>query len=74
MNEYTIYKHQTNLEQEFKRLHGSTLSSKTQQLIEEFGRIRLAKGATKLRVVKCMWCLRLMAAWLNKDFIKQLKV
>ena len=30
----------------------------------------MAKGATKLRVVKCMWCIRLMAAWLKKDFKK----
>jgi hypothetical protein len=32
--------------------------------------MRLARGATKLRIVKCMWCLRLMAAWLKKDFKK----
>jgi len=70
MNEYTIYKHQTNLEQEFRRLHESDLPLNTKHLIEEFGRIRLAKGATKLRVVKCMWCIRLMAAWLKKDFRK----
>lgn len=70
MNEYTIYKHQTNLEQELKRLHDSGLSAMAQQLIEDFGRIRLAKGTSKLRVVKCMWCLRLMAAWLKKDFRK----
>ncbi|MFH0737097.1 MAG: site-specific integrase [Candidatus Micrarchaeota archaeon] len=70
MNEYTIYKHQTNLEQELKRLNCSDLPAKTKHHIEEFARIRLAKGATKLRVVKCMWCLRLMAAWLKKDFKK----
>jgi len=70
MNEYTIYKHQTDLEHELRRLHDSGLPSNTQRLIEEFSKIRLAKGATKLRVVKCMWCLRVMAAWLNKDFKK----
>jgi len=70
MNEYTIYKHQTDLEHELRRLHDSALPSKTKRLIEEFSRIRLAKGASKLRVVKCMWCLRVMAVWLKTDFKK----
>jgi len=70
MNEYTIYKHQTNMEQELKRLNASDLPLKTKEIIEEFAKMRLARGATKLRVVKCMWCLRLMAAWLGKDFKK----
>jgi len=70
MNEYTIYKHQTNFENELRRLHTSDLPFKSKRLIEEFGRLRLAKGSTKLRVVKCMYCLRFMAAWLKKDFRK----
>ncbi len=73
MNEYTIYKHQTNMVQELKRLANDSLPDQTKKKIEEFGKIRLAKGSTKLRVVKCMWCLRSMAKWLNKDFSEATK-
>ncbi|MBU0591017.1 tyrosine-type recombinase/integrase [Candidatus Micrarchaeota archaeon] len=73
MNEYTIYKHQSSMVQELKRLMNSSLPIKTKKQIEEFGQMRLAKGSTKLRVVKCMWCIRIMSAWLNKDFKKATK-
>lgn len=73
MNEYTIYKHQTNMIQELKRLANDNLPEPTKKKIEEFSRIRLAKGSTKLRVVKCIWCLRTMAKWLNKDFAEATK-
>jgi len=59
--------------QELKRLMNSSLPIKTKKQIEEFGQMRLAKGSTKLRVVKCMWCIRIMSAWLNKDFKKATK-
>ncbi|MFH1520624.1 MAG: site-specific integrase [Candidatus Micrarchaeota archaeon] len=68
MNEYTIYKHQTNMVQELKRLARDDLPEPTKKKIEEFGKIRLARGTTKLRIVKCMWCLRSLAKWLGKDF------
>ncbi len=58
---------------ELVRLARSDLPDKTKKLIGEFGKIRLAKGSTKLRVVKCMWCLRSMAKWLNKDFSEATK-
>ncbi|MFH1471022.1 MAG: hypothetical protein ABIF01_04690 [Candidatus Micrarchaeota archaeon] len=58
MNEYTIYQHQNNFEKELIRLRASALPEKTKKQIEDFARIRLAKGSTKLRVVKCMWCIR----------------
>jgi integrase len=68
MNEYTMYKSQTNFEQELGRLKASSLPAKAKTQIENFARMRLAKGSGKLRVVKCMYCVRLLAAWLNKDF------
>jgi len=68
MNEFTIYKHQTNFEKELGRLRASDLPVKTKKQIEDFAHIRLAKGSTKLRVVKCMWCARYLAQWLGKDF------
>ena len=73
MNEYTIYKHQSSMVQELKRLMNSSLPEKTKKQIQEFAQMRLAKGSTKLRVVKCMWCIRIMATWLNKDFKKATK-
>jgi integrase/ribosomal protein L40E len=68
MNEFTIYKHQTNFEKELGRLRASALPPKTKKQIEDFAHIRLAKGSSKLRVVKCMWCVRYLAGWLGKDF------
>ena len=73
MNEYVMYKSQTNFEQELGRLNASGLHSKTKKQIEDFARIRLAKGSSKLRVVKCMYCIRYLAGWLNKDFSKATK-
>ena len=68
MSEYTIYKHQTSLENELRRLHASNLPAVAKKQIEDFAKIRLAKGSTKLRVVKCMYCIRFMAEWLGKNF------
>ena len=68
MNEYVMYKSQTNFEQELLRLKASALSAKAKTQIENFARMRIAKGSGKLRVVKCMYCVRLLAQWLNKDF------
>lgn len=65
-----MYHQQENLDQELGRLSNSNLSAQAKKQIGGFTRIRLAKGTTRLRVVKCMWCLRLMADWLGKDFDK----
>ncbi|MBI5229541.1 tyrosine-type recombinase/integrase, partial [Candidatus Micrarchaeota archaeon] len=73
MNDFVLYKHQTDFENALRRLHASKLTSITKKQIEDFSRIRLAKGSTKLRVVKCMWCLRYLADWLGKDFRKATK-
>ena len=73
MNEYVMYKSQTNFEQELLRLKNSPLPAKAKTQIENFARMRLAKGSGKLRVVKCMYCVRLLAQWLNKDFSKATK-
>jgi len=73
MNEFTIYKHQTNFEKELGRLRASALPTKTKKQIEDFAHIRLAKGSSKLRVVKCMWCVRYLAGWLGKDFSEATK-
>ncbi|MFA5246989.1 MAG: site-specific integrase [Candidatus Micrarchaeia archaeon] len=70
MAEYRMYHQQENLDQELGRLSNSNLSAQAKKQIGGFTRIRLAKGTTRLRVVKCMWCLRLMADWLGKDFDK----
>lgn len=36
--------------------------------IQRFSKNRLASGASGFRVVKCMYCLRYLAAWLKKPF------
>ena len=65
-----MYHQQENLDQELGRLSNSNLSAQAKKQIGGFARIRLAKGTTRLRVVKCMWCLRRMSDWLGKDFDK----
>ena len=73
MNEYVMYKSQTDFEKAIARLKSSPLAAKTKKQIEDFARMRLAKGSGKLRVVKCMYCMRFLAAWLKKDFSKATK-
>ena len=68
MNEYVMYKSQTDFEKAMERLKASPLAAKTKKQIENFARMRLAKGSGKLRVVKCMYCMRFLAQWLGKDF------
>ena len=68
MNEYVMYKSQTDFEKAMERLNASPLAAKTKKQIENFARMRLAKGSGKLRVVKCMYCMRFLAQWLGKDF------
>ncbi|MCX6772251.1 MAG: site-specific integrase [Candidatus Micrarchaeota archaeon] len=68
MNEYVMYKSQTDFEKAIAILKASSLAAKTKKQIENFARMRLAKGSGKLRVVKCMYCMRFLAQWLNKDF------
>lgn len=68
MESFTIYKWQTNLDAELRRLYSSKLQSSVKSQIENFAKLRLAKGSTKARVVKCMYCLRFLADWLGKDF------
>ena len=38
------------------------------QAILDFCRARLARGSSRLRVVKCAYCLRFLAHWLKKPF------
>ena len=73
MNEFYMYKQQSNFEQELDRLKASSLNETTKKQIENFARFRIAKGSTKLRIVKCMWCVRLMSGWLGVDFDKASK-
>ena len=44
------------------------LLDENKQLILDFAKARLANGSSRLRVVKCMYCLRYLAKWLNKPF------
>lgn len=73
MNEFYLYKQQSNFEQELGRLKASNLNDTTKKQIEHFARFRIAKGSTKLRIVKCMWCVRLMSSWLGVDYDKATK-
>ncbi|VVC02802.1 Tyrosine recombinase XerA [Candidatus Burarchaeum australiense] len=68
MSDYNMYKSQTNFERELERLNASKLPAESKRQIADFARMRLARGSTKLRVVKCMWCIRYLAGWLGKGF------
>ncbi len=73
MNDYVMYKSQTDFEKALGILKASALPTKAKTQIENFALMRLAKGSGKLRVVKCMYCVCLLAQWLNKDFSKATK-
>lgn len=68
MDAFPIYKSQVNVERQLELLNASSVPVVVKEQITSFSRIRLAKGCSRARVVKCLYCLRFLAKWFNKDF------
>jgi len=52
MNDYVMYKSQTDFAKALDVLKRAKLSSKTKRQIADFAKIRFAKGSSKLRMFK----------------------
>ncbi len=73
-NGFEIHKSQRNFEQAVARLDkDSEVSAENRRLILSFAKMRLARGSSRLRVVKCVYCMRFLAKWFKKPFDKATK-
>jgi len=69
MDEDGIHKHQGKVDLAFARVErDEAVCTENKQAIYGFSKTRLAKGSSRLRVVKCAYCLRFLARWLKKPF------
>jgi len=69
MGEFDIHRHQRNIEMAYGLLErDANVSPQNKKVILSFSKMRLAKGSGRLRVVKCVYCLRYLAKWLKKPF------
>jgi len=69
MGEIEIHRYQCDMDAAFRRLDAdSGVCARNRALICAFTRERLAKGVGKLRMVKCIYCLRYLAKWHKKPF------
>ncbi len=65
----SIYKGSNDVEAAFRRLErDEAISAENKKLIVKFSNTWLAKGFTKGRVAKVIFCLRRLATWLDKPF------
>jgi len=70
MKEFEVHKNEKNFDQACARVDKDgevCLENKT--LILSFAKMRLARGSSKLRVVKCVYGLRYLSHWLKKPFV-----
>jgi len=73
-NGFVVHKSQKNFEQATARLDKDReVCAENKKLILSFSKVRLAKGSSRLRVVKCLYCLRFLSHWLKKPFDKATK-
>ena len=69
VNGFEMHRSQKNFDQATARLEtDNDICSENKKLILSFAKIRLAKGSSRLRVVKCMYCMRYLARWYGKPF------
>ncbi len=69
MNGFEVHKSMKNFEQSCARVEkDDEVSPENKKLILSFSKMRLAKGSSRLRVVKCMYGLRFLSHWLKMPF------
>ena len=69
MGEFEIHRHQRDIDCAYRLLEkDSGVCAKNRALIYAFARERLAKGVGKLRMVKCIYCLRYLSTWHKAPF------
>ncbi len=68
-SERVLHKSQQDFEAACRNLEReSGIGEENRRLILDFAKARLANGSSRLRVVKCMYCMRYLARWLKKPF------
>lgn len=71
---YEAYRNMKDVEGALRRCReDAEVSPENKAVIDSFAKQRLAKGIGRLRVAKCVYCLRFMAKWLAKPFDKATK-
>ncbi|MCI0504435.1 site-specific integrase [Candidatus Micrarchaeota archaeon] len=69
MDGFGLYNYSRRLELAIENLNKDPgVSKENKESIISFSKVRLAKGASHGRVAKVVYCLRFLAAWLNKPF------
>ena len=74
MTGYEIHSYQKNVEQALRRTNEDSLvCPENRALITAFAKERLARGIGRLRVAKCIYCMRYLSHWLKIPFDKAQK-
>ena len=74
MGEFVVHRSQANIDLAYGRVEkDAAVCAKNKQLIFSFSRDRLAKGVGRMRMTKCIYCLRFMARWHKTPFDKATK-
>ena len=69
MDDFVVHKHQKNFEAAVRLLNGDPgVGPENRELIFKFSKVRMAKGVSKTRTVKCIYFLRSLAGMLKKPF------
>ena len=72
--EFEIHRHMRDVESALDRTQADEeVCAANKALISSFAKDRLAKGIGKLRVAKCIYCLRYMAHWLKIPYSEATK-
>jgi len=67
--DFEIHRHMKDVEGALRRTQADKdVCKANKEIISSFAKDRLAKGIGKLRVSKCIYCLRYMAHWLKKPY------
>ena len=74
MSGFEVHRHQKSIKDAVRRVgEDKGVCERNKALIISFSKTRLAKGIGRLRVCKCIYCLRYLAKWLRKPFDKASK-
>ncbi len=67
--DFEIHKHMKNIDAALRRCNEDKgVCAANKAIIDSFAKDRLAKGIGRLRVSKCVYCLRFLAHWLRKPY------
>jgi|GEM_PF-5914384 len=69
MGNFEVHRSQGNIDLAYARVvKDKGVCAKNKQLILAFSRDRLARGVGRMRMTKCIYCLRFLSKWHKKPF------